>query len=107
MRQHWLQARGYRDATTYAATLPGVDGDRIALWGDSFSAAVAIVVAGVDERVAAVVAQVPATGREPAPAGPDGGLYGRIATRVTPRTAAPFHVGISRPTSDARGASCR
>jgi len=28
----WLQARGYRDAITYAATAPGVDGDRIALW---------------------------------------------------------------------------
>lgn len=71
----WLQARGYRDAITYATTVPGVDGDRIALWGDSLSAAVALVVAGVDSRVAAVVAQVPATGRETAPADSEGELY--------------------------------
>ncbi len=71
----WLQARGYRDAMTFATTLPGVDRARIALWGDSFSGAVVLVVAGVDDRVGAVVAQVPATGREPAPADPDGDLY--------------------------------
>ena len=148
----WLQARGYRDAVTAAASLPGVRPDAIALWGDSFSAAVALVVAGVDERVAAVVAQVPATGRDPAPPDPDGALYkalrrtlfdgdiaggpadvvgplpvvssdqihapsllqpiqayrwfieygGRFgtgwenrATRVTPRTTAPFHAGLA------------
>lgn len=71
----WVQARGYRDAMTFAATLPGVDRDRIALWGDSLSGAVVLVVAGVDDRVAAVVAQVPATGRELAPADPGGELY--------------------------------
>jgi uncharacterized protein len=71
----WLQARGYRDAITHVTTMPGVDADRIALWGDSLSAAVALVVAGIDSRVAAVVAQVPATGRETAPADPTGELY--------------------------------
>jgi hypothetical protein len=148
----WLQARGYRDALSFAGKLPGVDRGAMGLWGDSQSAAVALVVAGVDERVAAVVAQVPATGREPAPADPDGTLYealrdtllhgeitggpedslgplpvvssdqihgpsllqpiqayrwfieygGRFgtgwenrATRVTPKTAAPFHAGLS------------
>jgi dienelactone hydrolase len=74
----WLQARGYRDAISYAATVAGLDGDHIAVWGDSFSAAAALVVAGVDERVAAVVAQVPATGLEPAPADPDGELYAAL-----------------------------
>lgn len=71
----WVQARGYRDAVTFAATLPGVDPDRIALWGDSFSGAVVLVVAGIDDRVAAVIAQVPATGRHVAPDDPDGALY--------------------------------
>jgi pimeloyl-ACP methyl ester carboxylesterase len=150
----WLQARGYRDAMTFVATLPGIDDTRIALWGDSFSAAVALVVAGVDERVAAVVAQVPATGNELAPPDPDGALYAALrdtlrngditggpdhtvgplpvvsadqihapsllkpiqayrwfieyggrfgtgwencATRVTPKTAAPFHARIAAP----------
>lgn len=139
---------------TFAATLPRVDGSRIALWGDSFSGSVVLVVAGVDERVAAVVAQVPATGREAAPPDLDGRLYdslrhtllhgdvtggdgettgplpvvsadqthapsllepiqayrwfieygGRFATawenratRVSPRTSAPFHPGLVAP----------
>jgi uncharacterized protein len=71
----WIQARGYRDAVSFTATLEDVEPRRIALWGDSLSAAVALVVAGVDHRVAAVVAQVPATGRQPAPPDPDGALY--------------------------------
>lgn len=71
----WTQARGYQDAITWAGTQSSVDHDRIALWGDSMSGAVVLVVAGVDERVAAVVAQVPATGREPAAEDPDGELY--------------------------------
>jgi cephalosporin-C deacetylase-like acetyl esterase len=150
----WLQARGYRDAITFVSELPDIDRARVALWGDSFSGAVVLVVAGVDERVAAVVAQVPATGREHAPPDPDGRLYevlratladgdisgapedtvgplpvvspdqlhvpslllpiqayrwfieygGRFgtgwenrATRVTPKTPAPFHAGIAAP----------
>lgn len=71
----WLQARGYRDAISFAVTLPGVDHASVALWGDSFSGAVVLVVAGVDDRVAAVVAQVPATGRDLAPPDPDGRFY--------------------------------
>ena len=71
----WLQARGYRDAVGFASQLPGIDGAAIALWGDSFSAAVALVVAAIDKRVAAVVAQAPATGREHAPADPEGVLF--------------------------------
>jgi hypothetical protein len=139
---------------TYAATASGVDPGRLALWGDSLSASVALVVAGVDARVAAVVAQVPATGRNHPPDDDDGTLYealhqtllsgdisdgsgetvgplpvvsadqihapsllqpiqayrwfieygGRFdtgwensATRVTPRTRAPFHAGIVAP----------
>jgi uncharacterized protein len=78
----WLQARGYRDALSFAGSLPGVRGDAIALWGDSFSGAVALVVAGIDDRVAAVVAQVPATGREHAPADPDGSLFDALRTTL-------------------------
>lgn len=71
----WLQARGYRDAMTFAAALPDIDEARIALWGDSFSGAVVLLVAGIDERVASVVAQAPATGSEMAPSDDDGALY--------------------------------
>ena len=71
----WIQARGYRDAVSYGRNLEGVDASRVALWGDSFSGGVALAVAGIDERVAALVAQVPALGRGSPPADPDGSLY--------------------------------
>ena len=61
----WLQARGYRDAIDYVTSLSGIDPARIALWGDSLSAAVAIVAGALDERVRTVVAQVPACGSGP------------------------------------------
>ena len=71
----WMQARGYLDAIAYASTLDGVDASRIAVWGDSLSGGVALAVAGIDDRVACLVVQVPAIGFEPAPADPDGALY--------------------------------
>jgi uncharacterized protein len=71
----WIQARGYRDALSYARSLEGVDGSRLALWGDSFGGGVALAVAGIDGSVAALVVQVPALGREPPPADSDGSLY--------------------------------
>jgi len=67
-----MQARGYRDAVSCATTLDDVDPSRIALWGDSYSSGVAVVVAAVDTRVAALVVQVPALGEEVPPDDPDG-----------------------------------
>jgi uncharacterized protein len=78
----WVQARGYRDALTFLATRPEIDAGRLALWGDSMSAAEAIVVGAVDARVKAVVAQVPACGDNPPPADPDGSLFAGIAERL-------------------------
>lgn len=49
------QVADTRNALTYLATRPDVDGARIALIGSSFGAAVAIYAAGVDPRVAAVI----------------------------------------------------
>lgn len=56
----WIQDRGYRDALSYGRSLEGVDASRVAIWGDSFSGGVALAVAAVDERVTALVVQVPA-----------------------------------------------
>lgn len=70
----WLQARGYLDAVSHCRSLGGVDPDRVAIWGDSLSGALVMIAAAVDERVAAVIAQVPALGdeiRDPAPANGD------------------------------------
>ncbi len=53
------QTRDYRHAITYAKTLPEVDGEKIGIWGSSFSGGHVQVVAAYDKRVKAAVAQVP------------------------------------------------
>lgn len=54
-RQH----EDYRAAVTFARELDGVDAERIALWGTSFSGGHAVWTAAHDPRIAAVVAQIP------------------------------------------------
>jgi uncharacterized protein len=150
----WVQARGYRDAMTFVESLERIDPGRIALWGDSYSAGEVLVVAAIDDRVAAVVVQVPSCGSVLPPPDPDGSLFGalretllqgdvrggpgdtlgplpvvssdqlntpsllppiqafrwfieyggrhgtgwvNVATRVEPKTPAPFHAGLAAP----------
>lgn len=57
----WEQINGYRDAITWAQTLPDVDADRIGIWGSSYSGGHVLVVAAIDRRVKCVVSQVPLT----------------------------------------------
>jgi uncharacterized protein len=54
-----LQVRDYRHAITFVQTLDGVDANRIGVWGTSLSGGHVLVVAAIDRRVKAVVAQVP------------------------------------------------
>jgi uncharacterized protein len=61
-RQHidpWEQVRDYRDAITFAETLPEVDKNRIGVWGSSYSGGHVLVLGAIDRRVKCVVAQVP------------------------------------------------
>lgn len=53
------QRADWRAAVAHARATDGVDPDRIALWGTSFSGGHVLTVAAQDRRVAAVVAQVP------------------------------------------------
>lgn len=53
------QQDDYRAAVAYARALQGIDPDRVALWGSSFSGGHVLAVAAGDPRVAAVVAQAP------------------------------------------------
>lgn len=79
----WIQARGYRDALAFAHTFAGVDPRRLALWGDSLSAEVALAIAAVDaDRIAALVVQVPAFGDAPLPSDPDGSRYRAFSDTV-------------------------
>jgi len=55
----WEQVRDYRDAITYAQTRDEVDGDRIGVWGSSYSGGHVIVVGAIDRRVKCVACQVP------------------------------------------------
>ncbi len=70
----WLQARGYVDAINYVGTQPAVDKNYIALWGDSMSGAEVLLVGAAENRVKAIVVQVPACGENPPPADKDGAL---------------------------------
>lgn len=55
----WCQIRDYRDAITFAETLPQTDASKIGVWGSSYSGGHVLVVGAIDRRVKAVVAQVP------------------------------------------------
>lgn len=57
----WAQVRDMRDAISFAMTLPGVDPDRVGIWGTSYSGGHVLTVAALDRRVKAVVSQVPFT----------------------------------------------
>ena len=61
----WIQCRGYRDAVKFAEKLDGVDPERIALWGDSYTGGQVIVVGAIEQRVKAIIAQIPVFGAEP------------------------------------------
>jgi pimeloyl-ACP methyl ester carboxylesterase len=51
----------YRAAVTWARRFDGIDPDRIALWGSSFSGGHVLAVAATDPRIAAVISQAPFT----------------------------------------------
>jgi fermentation-respiration switch protein FrsA (DUF1100 family) len=55
----WQQINDYRDAISYAQTLPQTRGDRIGVWGSSYSGAHVIVLGAIDRRIKCVAAQVP------------------------------------------------
>lgn len=53
------QVEDWHAALAFVRGLPGVDADRVALWGTSFSGGHVVRVAAEDGRVAAVVSQIP------------------------------------------------
>jgi len=63
------------DSVGFVSRLDGIDPSRVAIWGDSLSGGVACLVAAVDERIGALVVQVPAFGEKPPPPDADGKLF--------------------------------
>ncbi|RYP64883.1 hypothetical protein DL771_008560 [Monosporascus sp. 5C6A] len=57
----WHNVEDYHDAVSFIKHHPLVDPSRVALWGYSFSATVALVATALDKRVKAVVAMCPLT----------------------------------------------
>jgi uncharacterized protein len=54
-----LQLEDWKSAVAFARSLEGIDPERVALWGTSFSGGHVIQTAAEDPRVAAVIAQCP------------------------------------------------
>jgi pimeloyl-ACP methyl ester carboxylesterase len=93
----WMQLRGYERAVSFARSQETVIPERVALWGDSFSGAVAIALAAFDTEIAALVVQVPACGTAFGPQDADGIQFtalSEFARDVDPTTA---RVGDPRP----------
>lgn len=101
----WQQIADMRDAISHARTLPGIDADRIGLWGTSYSGGHALVVAALDRRVKCVVSQVPLVAGEETLRGWVGqGSWARVQERFVadrdaryrgeaPRTTRPANPG--------------
>jgi pimeloyl-ACP methyl ester carboxylesterase len=53
------QLDDWRDAITFAQSLPGVDPERVGVWGSSFSGGHVMVLGATDRRVKCVACQVP------------------------------------------------
>jgi len=78
----WVQTRGYLDAFVFLSRLEGIDPGHIAVWGDSLSAGTACVAAAIDERIGAVIAQVPAFGAGEPPADSEGKLFQQLRSAI-------------------------
>lgn len=55
----WQQISDFRDAITFAETLPETDASRIGVWGSSYAGGHVLVVSALDRRIKAAVSQVP------------------------------------------------
>jgi fermentation-respiration switch protein FrsA (DUF1100 family) len=61
-RQHldpWGQIEDYKTAITYVESRSELDSDRIGVWGISYSGGHALILAAIDDRIKAAVANVP------------------------------------------------
>lgn len=61
-RQHidpWMQIEDFRNAISFAETLPEIDRDRIGVWGISYAGGHVLIVGAIDPRVKCIVSNIP------------------------------------------------
>jgi len=91
------QREDLRNALTWLADAPGIDPDRMGLWGTSFAAGHVLQVAALDRRVKAVVSQVPGLGLWPYLRGQgDGPAREDLLNRLLADRLARHRTGVSR-----------
>ncbi len=92
------QVEDYRNAISYLQGEPGVDPDRIGVWGSSFAGGNTVVTAALDARVKAIAMQVPAiSGKNAAnaPATLTGKLLEDAIARARTGKGGEFETGFS------------
>lgn len=91
------QREDLRNALSWLADAPGVDQDRLGLWGTSFAGGLVLQVAALDRRVRAVVSQVPGLGLWPYLRGVgDGPAREALLARLLADRLARRRTGVSR-----------
>jgi uncharacterized protein len=78
----WRQIEDYRDAISFAQTLPETDAARIGVWGSSYSGAHVIVLGAIDRRIKCVASQVPLSAATGCPSPDPGGSRSPRRSRV-------------------------
>jgi dienelactone hydrolase len=90
------QVEDYRNAISYLQGEPGVDPDRIGVWGSSFAGGHVVTVAGLDARVKVIVGQIPGgSDAEPAPLKLDGALLADAIKRARTGQGDAMETGFS------------
>jgi hypothetical protein len=93
------QQEDYRNAISYIQGEPGVDSERIGVWGSSYAGGNSLAVAGQDARVKAIAIQVPGIGGNPdgtEPTALTGALLQDAIQRARTGQGAEMWTGFSR-----------
>ena len=91
----WLQTLDMRRVFDWLSQRPEVDPAKVALWGSSFSGGESIVLAAVDDRVRAVIANAPFAGTEADPdPDADDERFRRIAAVIRGESPTPERITI-------------
>ena len=94
------QVEDYRNAISFIQGEPGVDRDRIGIWGSSFSGGHIVTVSALDSRVKAAVGQVPAVSGKNIPRTPrkwPESIRKEAITRARTGKGGEFQTGFSTP----------